>query len=273
MVGQLWDLDNIRGTSLGLQEFIYAASNYRTIVVNGVNSLLTPDDSEFATGVGHWLKYTNPHYVDMTDTVPEPDTHPPSSLNLTSVVLRPYASTDLPTHPGRGVLEVIDLPTPTLHDFVVVCGLSANGGFDGTQETDWYHFGIPVQANDIWQFQFQCCHKTGAPNATVIGSFVMYDRNGVYIGTTPGPISDLTDSTAWQTYSFQYQFTAMRYVFPAIWWHAATALQARYVCSAQMSAYTGIGGLAVVQPDIFLTLGATGKTLGSTKAILGPPPA
>jgi hypothetical protein len=141
----------------------------------------------------------------------------------------------------------------TLTDFVVICGLSPTGGFDGAKETDWYKLGIPVDAGDIWEFQFQCCHKTGDPNATVVGSFVMYSSTGLYVGTSPGPAANLTDSTAWQLYSFQNQFTGNYYVFPAIWWHAATVLGARYVCGVQMAAVQSTGALTVIPPDV-LTL-------------------
>jgi len=163
----------------------------------------------------------------------------------------------------------------TLNDFVVVCGLSADGGYDGSQETDWFHFGIPVHKDEIWELQFQCCHKSGAPNATVIGSFVAYGADGSYVGTTLGPIQDLTDSTAWQLYTFQNKFVGTRYVFPAIWWNAATPLSARYLAGVQMAQVVGAGSLVVVQPDIYLTLGTdpatSGKYLASDKAKLGPP--
>jgi hypothetical protein len=139
-----------------------------------------------------------------------------------------------------------------LNDFVIVCGLSPDGGFDGAKETDWYRFGISVQAGDIWELQFQCCHKSGAPAANVIGSFVMYGSDGIYRGTTPGPASDLVDSTAWQQYSFQYQFPGPFYVFPAVWWHAATPLQARYLCAVQMAQVQSVGTV-VVTPNVFVS--------------------
>jgi hypothetical protein len=160
----------------------------------------------------------------------------------------------------------------TYTDFAIVCGLSRNGGFDGAKETDWYKYGIPTRQNDIWELQFQCCHKTGDPNATVIGSFVLYDRTGKYIGTTTGPVTNLTDSTAWQRYAFQYQFVGDRYVFAAIWWHAATPLSKRYICGVQMAKVTQAGqDVTVVTPDIYLTLGVAAKTLGGPQSHLGPP--
>lgn len=149
----------------------------------------------------------------------------------------------------------------TLTDLVIVCGLSASGGFDGVRETDWYKFGIPVDAGDIWELQFEFCHKTGDPNATVVGSYVIYASDGRYVGTTPGPAANLTDSTAWQLYSFQNQFTGNYYVFPAIWWHAATALTARYLCGVQMAPVQSAGALAVVAPNVFtLTADTSGLT-------------
>lgn len=158
-------------------------------------------------------------------------------------------------------------------DFMVICGLSSNGAPVNGAETDWYHFGLPVHAGEIWEFQFQCMHKAGVPDATVIGSFVMYDNKGVYRGTTLGPVSDLVDSTSWQQYSFQYQFSGNLYVFPAIWWHSTaspTPLNARYIAGVQVAQVQSAGAVTVISPDVFLTLGAAGKTLASPKAILGP---
>jgi hypothetical protein len=156
-------------------------------------------------------------------------------------------------------------------DFMIICGLSADGGLVNGKETDWYHFGLPVDSGDIWEFQFQCYRAAARPAATVIGSFVMYDRNGVYVGTTPGPVSDLTDvGDTWSRYAFQYQFNNDLYVFPAIWWHAVTALSERYLAGVQVAEVKSAGAVTVVRPDVFLTLGATGHTLGSTQAILGP---
>jgi len=120
-------------------------------------------------------------------------------------------------------------------DFTIVCGLSVDGGLEGNVETDWQHFGIPVKANETWEFQCQCCHAAGAPNATVVGAFVAYDSKGLYRATMSAPAPVLTDSTSWQRYSFQTVFANDLYVFPALWFHAATALQARYVAAAQMA--------------------------------------
>lgn len=113
LVGRIWELEASRGTTQGLQEFIYAATNYRTIVHTGINELLSPDDAEFITDIGHWVTYANPHYVDMTDVVPAPDTHPPAGLDLSRVVLRKYSGVDLvaPSGFGQGVLEIIELTT------------------------------------------------------------------------------------------------------------------------------------------------------------------
>lgn len=147
-------------------------------------------------------------------------------------------------------------------DFAIVCGLSTNGGFDGVRETDWYTLGIPVEAQDIWEFQFQCCHKTGDPNATIVGSFVMYNPQGAYVGTTPGPAANLTDSTAWQQYTFQYQFTGNLYVFPAIWWHGASVLNARYLAGVQMAQTQSVG--VVVSPSITLPLDVLALVGGSS---------
>lgn len=157
-------------------------------------------------------------------------------------------------------------------DFMIVCGLSSDGGMVNGKETDWYHFGLPVKSGEIWEFQFQTYRDVSRPLATVIGSFVMYDRNGVYVGTTPGPVADVSDAgSTWVRYTFQQQFNNDLYVFPAIWWHSGGGpLFERYLAGVQVAQVKSAGAVTVVRPDVFLTLGATGHTLGSTQAILGP---
>lgn len=112
LVGRIWDLDAARGTGPGLQQFIYAASNYRTVVLPGVNMLLTPDDAEFITGVGHWKPYANPHVVDMTDVPPVPDTHPPAT-SISRMIVRKYTGGVIlpPAGFGQGIMEIIELTT------------------------------------------------------------------------------------------------------------------------------------------------------------------
>lgn len=112
LIGRLWELDAARGTTPGLQAFIYAATNYLTTVVTGINRLLSPDDAEFVDGVGHWQPYTNAHVVDMTDVPPTPDTHPPAT-SISRMIVRKYAATDIlpPAGYGRGIMEIIELTT------------------------------------------------------------------------------------------------------------------------------------------------------------------
>ena len=168
----------------------------------------------------------------------------------------------------------------TYTDFNIICGLSRDGAPVNGKETDWLHYAIPVQPNDIWEFQFQCGHRSGDPDATVIGSFVIYDSTGLYRSTTPGPAANLTDgaitsgNVGWKQYVFDYQFgNGHFYVFPAIWWHAATALSARYLAGVQVARIDSEGGAVVVMgPDIFLTLGTSDplKELAAAHARMGP---
>ena len=163
-------------------------------------------------------------------------------------------------------------------DFAIVCGLSQNGGYNGAIETDWYRLGVPVKQDEIWELSFLCGHKPGAPNATVIGSFVMYGPKGNYRGTTPGSIEAVTDgpitstNQGWVPVVFDYKMPGDLYVFPAIWWHAATPLQARYLCAVQMARAASHGNVEVVTPDVYLTLGTTDtlKELAGAHAHLGP---
>lgn len=113
LIGQLWDLEDTRGTALGLQDFIYAASNYRCTVVDGYNSMLSVDDSEFVHGIGHWQPYTNAHVVDLTNVAPVPPAPANPPLDLYKyLTLRKYADIDLSplAQHGQGILEIIETP-------------------------------------------------------------------------------------------------------------------------------------------------------------------
>ena len=109
LVGSLWNLEGLRGTSLGLQAFVYASSNYECQVQTGKNMLLTPDDSEFINGIGHWQMFLNPivttfqnYFSHLTPAVP--------GDAYAAVVIRPYAGTDIPrvSGAGQGILEITE---------------------------------------------------------------------------------------------------------------------------------------------------------------------
>jgi len=111
LVGQLSDLENIRGTVPGLKEFIFAASNYECDVVQGGNSMLSSDDAEFVNGVGHWQVFANANvttirnYFSGVSPPLDPQTH---------VVLRVYTGSATPPLPrvpggGQGIMEVIEI--------------------------------------------------------------------------------------------------------------------------------------------------------------------
>ena len=111
LVGQLYDLEGVRGTTLGLQQFIYAASNYRCDVVQGGSQMLSTDDAEFVNGVGHWQTFTNTLVTTVKNAFS--NVSPPLDPQ-THVVLRPYTGAATPPLPlvpngGRGILEVIEI--------------------------------------------------------------------------------------------------------------------------------------------------------------------
>ena len=90
LVGHLWELESVRGTLSGLQSFIYSASNYHSVVLNGANQLLAVDDSEFANGAGHWKPVTSAVTTTIINfTVATPDIFPAQNP-YTNVVVRKY---------------------------------------------------------------------------------------------------------------------------------------------------------------------------------------
>jgi phage tail-like protein len=110
LVGSLNDLENLRGTSLGLQAFVYAASNYRCDVVRGTNQLLTVDDAEFAAGVGHWQTFTNPLVTTIKNYFSS--ISPPANA-YTYVQVQQYGGSSSPPLPlmagaGQRIFEVIE---------------------------------------------------------------------------------------------------------------------------------------------------------------------
>jgi phage tail-like protein len=294
LVGGLTQLEDLRGTSIGLEAFIYAASNYRCDVTTGGNSLLTPDDAEFVNGVGHWQKFLNSAITTFQNAISHATPAVPGD-QWANLVLRKYtgnASPPIPPVPsaGQGIMEIIDLATTHLYtDFVIVCGLSPTGSTGGLP--DAIQFGIPVRGGELWEFSFNMVKPTAGPTAQVVASWVAYDTNGVLKGvyqdaTTYAPNGYLSDTGAWTKYRMQHIIASggdglvtdpaggiCGYIIPCIWWHAPTAMTARYIMGAMLTSIKGVGGAIVpLPPDVYLTLGST-KLLNSPQSILGPDPA
>jgi hypothetical protein len=187
-------------------------------------------------------------------------------------------------------MEIIDLATTHLYtDFVIVCGLSPTGSTGGLP--DAIQFGIPVRGGELWEFSFNMVKPTAGPTAQVVASWVAYDTNGVLKGvyqdaTTYAPNGYLSDTGAWTKYRMQHIIASggdglvtdpaggiCGYIIPCIWWHAPTAMTARYIMGAMLTSIKGVGGAIVpLPPDVYLTLGST-KLLNSPQSILGPDPA
>lgn len=55
LVGQLSELYQRRGTAEGIRELIEVSSKYETLITEGRNMMLLPDDSDFRTGPGNWV--------------------------------------------------------------------------------------------------------------------------------------------------------------------------------------------------------------------------
>lgn len=293
LVGKLTDLEDMRGTSLGLQALVYAASNYRCDVLTGGNALLTPDDAEFVGGVGHWQKFLNTAITTFENAFSHVKPVVPGD-QWANLVLRKYtgvAQPPLPMAPasGQGIMEIINTGGTPYLDFAIVAGLSPTGLTGGMP--DAVQFGIPVRGGELWEFSFSMSRPTAAPAAQVIGSWAVYDTSGVLKGvykdaTSYAPNGYLADTAAWTKYRMQHIVASggdgltadpdggvCGYIIPCIWWHSTTTgLVARYIMGAMLTSIQGVGGaIQPLPPDVYLTLGVVSKTLGSTTSILGPP--
>lgn len=269
LVQQLVDLNDQRGTSLGLQGLVMALSNYPCVVSLGENKMLSADDSEFEKGAGHWATLADAgSLANITD--PAFTANHPTAQTLSVIK---YPGTTLVPPVGRGILQ-IQAASGTVPQACISCGLS---GPDIA--TVPYYQGVPVVPGTLYELQFQCCH-VGGVDLRVIGSMLWYDKDGAFLETTNGPVNDANpvvtnDSTTWTRISTQANAPdGAYYTIPAIWWYddagAVTDIAQRFVAGVQVAPIVGAGGNIVpVSPDLFLTLGVPSKTLASPQSILG----
>lgn len=284
LVGGLSLLEEHRGTQRGLHDFIFAASNYQTVVTSGDNEVLATDDAEFVGGSGHWIPFANTDVTFISDGAGTP-THPAFNA-YSDLAVRKYTGGTVVPQPGagRGVLEITELNPPQSYtSMVIVAGYSDDRVTNGI--SDGIAFGIPVSNGELWSFSFWMKHLAGAPDAHVIGTFVRFHPDGTFaevvsVGGQFAPNGWVADSTAWTRYTFETLLNlggdATGFIIPTIWWKSSTAavLNSRYICGVEVAQIRGVGGsITPLDPDIFLTLGVPEKTLSSGKSYLGPPEA
>jgi phage tail-like protein len=235
---QLADLNDLRGTRLGLQRLITAASDYECDVLEGYNDMLAVDDGDFAGGggsglvgnadpmlwgIGHWVPMTDTTLLDTIidptgtfDASPAAATPPIIAKNTTAGpanILSPPG--------GRGAL-VVNGPGPQT---VISCGQIDSTGEPEHDQNSVILAGIPVRPGDLYEFSVETIRTAWGsageqpPQARVVLAIMWFDTDGAHLSTTNGPdVPDNYDEATWER-SMVQEFAPddSVYAVPAIW--------------------------------------------------------
>ena len=298
---QLSDLNGLRGTALGLEQLIEAATHYPCEISTSGNMLLSVDDGDFnggdaskpgmstvlaqdlKWGIGHWTSMTN---ATVLAALKDPSTGVfANTRTVTTATVAKNIDPDARLAPpgGSGSMVV----SGTGPDVVVACGpLLSNASA---------LYGIPVSPGNLYAFSCQLLRTTwgtAQPAARPILGLLWFDVTGAFRGASTGPTgAAASDATAWQAYTFSANAPTVAaggydaaFTIPVIWWFGSGTwvgvlpptsrpTTGRYVCMASLNQVGQIGsGVTAIGPDVYLTLGVTAKKLNDpTTSKLGIP--
>ena len=305
MLQQLSDLNALRGTSLGLQQLISAATHYTCNIHTGTNQMLSMDDGDFnggdvsqpgmspllstdlAWGIGHWKPMTNATVLAKIEDPINPGQFASSHTVTTAIVAKNTNPDTRLIPPGGSGSMVVNGRGP---DIVVSCG--------PVLQNDSALYAIPVEPGALYSFSCQLMRTTWTPPtgpppaARAVLAMLWFDAAGTFQGASSGPTPPgVSDSGVWQAFSFSAAAPAKPgaaydayFAIPAIWWVGSSAwtqnsttpterpTNGRYVSMASFSRVAAAGGgVAAIGPDVFLTLGVVEKKLNTPQSKLGIP--
>ena len=304
MLQQLFNLNALRGTTLGLKQLVEAATHYDCDITGSGNLLLAVDDGDFnggdvsqpgmpallATdlkwGIGHWAVTTNQAILAKLEDPNNLGQFASAHTVTTATVAKNTNPAAALVPPGGTGSMVVNGAGP---DTVMVCA--------PVLTTTSALYGIPTVPGSLYEFSAYVMRTVtgGPPVARVIPAILWFDAKGTFVGTStysPPPAAPplpLNDSGAWQKISLATTAPMAsaggydgRFAIPAIWWIGTTWAGAntppgrptagRYVSMARFSRVASAGGgLAPIGADLYLTLGVVEKKLSSTASHLGAP--
>jgi hypothetical protein len=294
MLQQLSDLNALRGTTLGLEQLISAATHYECDIAESNNELLSVDDGDFnggdvsqpgmspllaqdlAWGIGHWQPMTNATVNAKLKDPDNPGTTAASRTVTTAIVAKNTDTRSELIPPGGSGSMVVN---GVGNDVIVSCGpLLTNASA---------LYGIPVIPGGLYNFSCRLLRSTWTtptppPQARPVLGFLWFDSTGTFRDASTGTVASPFDSGAWQLYSFSANAPTVagatydaQFTIPVIWWIAASTWTGasgtpavrpnagRFVSMASLTEVSSTGGgVAALAPDVFLTLGVTAKKIG-----------
>lgn len=296
MLQQLDDLNSLRGTTAGLQQLVEAATHYTCDVVTSGNQLLSVDDGDFnggdvsqygmtpllssdlSWGIGHWTVTTNPTILSKLEDPINQGTFASSHTVSTAILAKNLDTRAVLIPPGGVGSMVVNGPGP---DIVVVCGTVLNN----TSAL----YAIPVTVGAIYEVSAQVERSTWSatpPAARLVLGILWFDAAGTLLSASTGPLPpNVTDSGVWQKVTMSAAAPdSAAYGMPVIWWIGSSVwggasgtptvrpTTGHFVSMVSFTLVANSGSaLTPLGADVYLTLGATAKTLGSAQSILGNP--
>lgn len=304
MLTAISDLYDERGSASGLRKLTFVSSKYRCKIIDGLNMMNLPDDTEFSSGTGSWgdlygsyeawVKATGPYWL-RTSWLIEGDTEATEAAvedDLTTVADMEHvempvsASIDISSSvvPRRSALKVTGLDTSK--GVVLTCGLGTGETYDRYQNAINKQFyprlhGVKCVPGHIYTFSTYIKRDEDVdPDYIRLGVLWFNEpANGVFDITTDfiSPIEDNENiAEAGVSYFTRYSQDAQAplslrgqpHVFAVpyiVLWNSET----RYVSACMLNNQLNSSDTFALVPDVYLTLGDETERLGDPDIFIG----
>lgn len=275
LMANLSHMLSTRGTAKGLLELVETASKYDCDVTQGTNTMLTTNDSNFISGLGHWA----PIHPSIPFTIPATTWLPYTSVTLAKA--NPNDPVPPTGAPGSEGVMLVDSPNNvSLGNIFITTGA---GKLDATAEYVPYYSGIPVNpsqslgmtvwikaAADVQVFAYMIPFTSKGQIIDVCSISGVYQLIAGNAAVRPNAAG--TQPTDWfKAEAFGTVPDDCEYVVPAILFKnrqggAATGRSPKIHVAAVMVYRIDVQGSAAITPsNRYLTLGNPAELIGATR--------
>lgn len=160
----------IKGTLLGLKDFIKSYAGYDNTIVRGKNLMLDQNDSSFEQTIGNWVSVSNATLI--------------RHLSTDSPTITPYIeSSSQAQFPN---LQKATLQVSAVASANVIIGLSGDTPL---------HYGIPVTGGS--SYTFTAYSKAGSTGRAVNAQILWYDIKGAALTASSYGSTTTTNTSSW----------------------------------------------------------------------------
>lgn len=300
MLAAISDLYNERGSVSGLRKLTFVSSKYRCKVIEGLNLLNLPDDSEFTSGTGSWgdLYGSYQSWVDISAydwlAISEEDTADEllttvDEFENTSLSIATTEDTALSVVPRRNALKVTG--ADTTKGVLLTCGLGVGETYDRYRKPSDKNFyprlhGVKCIPGHVYTFSAYVKRDEGVTadrvrlgilwfNEPVNGNFDIEEDFIPTENVSENVLEDaenadnadrfvryFQDSLAPLSLRGQPHVFAVPYI---VLWNSET----RFVSACMLNDQLNSAASFALVPDVYLTLGDIQELLGDLDIVIG----